>query len=131
GQEGKGFVLAETNKAAETVIQAFRGLKANFIAQEYLHDPKMKDLRCIVLGTKVLGAVEISPQIDPHNLDHPHQVKAIELKPTERKLVIKAAKVLGLKFAGLHLLRTKHGTHVLDVHSAPSLKLLESITGED
>lgn len=128
GQEGRGVVVAETNKAAEAVIQAFRGLKANFIAQEYIHDGKTKDVRCLVLGRKVIGAVEV---IHDGEALTPDQFRAIELTITERKLAIKAAKVLGLKFAGVNLFRSRQITRVVDVNSSPTLKHLEYATQED
>jgi ribosomal protein S6--L-glutamate ligase len=131
GPEGKGVVLAETNKAAEAVIQAFRGLKANFIAQEYLHDSKAKDLRCLVLGNKVLGAIEVATHLDDLSSISPAQFKTATLTLQERKLAIKATRVLGLKIAGVNLLRTKTGTRVVDVNSSPSFKNIETATGED
>lgn len=128
GQEGKGVVIAETNKAAEAVIQAFRGLKANFIAQEYIHDAKAKDIRCLVLGRKVIGAIEVLHDSDDIGSEH---IKEIELTAHERKLAAKSAKVLGLKFAGVNLVRSKQGTRVVDVNSSPSLRKLESATQID
>lgn len=132
GPQGKGVVLAETNKAAEAVIQAFRGLKANFIAQEYIKENSSKDIRCIVLGNKVVAAIEKAHS--DHDLSsHLPQSGAKPVKITlhEKKLAIKAARVLGLKFASVNLLRTKEGPRVIDVNSTAGLRIAELVTGVD
>ncbi len=130
GPQGKGVVLAETNKAAEAVIQAFRGLKANFIAQEYIKESVSKDIHCIVLGTKVIAALEKSHR--EHDLNSNFRgAKTITLTPTEKKLAVKAARILGLKLAKVNLLRTKEGPRVIDVNASPGLSEIESITGVD
>ncbi len=130
GPQGKGVVLAETNKAAEAVIQAFRGLKANFIAQEFIKESVSKDIRCIVLGNKVIGAVE---KVHQHKMSSQKVDSSVAVKMTitEKKLAVKAARVLGLKLAAVNLLRTKEGPRIIDVNSSPGLSIIESVTGED
>ncbi|MBS0290461.1 MAG: 30S ribosomal protein S6--L-glutamate ligase [Proteobacteria bacterium] len=131
GPQGKGVVLAETNKAAETVIQAFRGLKANFIAQAYIKESVKKDIHCIILGNKVLSAIEKihhENDLSSHNTNHG---KTVKLTVVEKKLAVRAARVLGLKFAAVNLLRTKEGPRVIDVNSSPGLNTFESVTGDD
>ncbi len=132
-QQGKGAVLAQTNKAAEAVIQAFRGIKANFIVQEYIHEPKTKDILCVVLGNKVITAI----QQDSSSLELQHEehvtkkARVTDITPMEKKLAIRVARVLGLKFAVVNFLRTKTGPRVIDVNCSPSFKRIEKITGLD
>ncbi len=131
GPQGKGVVLAETNKAAEAVIQAFRGLKANFIAQEYIKEHGSKDLHCIILGNKVVASMEKIHR--EHDLSGALSKggRKIELLSQEKKLAVKAARVLGLKLAKVNLLRTHHGPCVIDINASPGLSEIEYITGVD
>lgn len=131
GPQGKGVVLAETNKAAEAVIQAFRGLKANFIAQEYIKEHFSKDIHCVVIGNKVVASIEKIHR--EHDLSGALSKggRNISLTPTEKKLAIKSARILGLKLAKINLLRTKEGPRVIDVNATPSLSEIESISGVD
>ncbi|MFI4937323.1 MAG: RimK family alpha-L-glutamate ligase [Candidatus Berkiellales bacterium] len=125
GAGSKEVVLAETNKAAAAVMQAFRGLEANFIAQEYVKEHGAKDIRCIVLGNKVIAAVAKGP-------DKPlSKAIPIKLSSPESKLAVRAARILGLKFAEVNLLRTKEGPRVIDVDPSASLRLIERISNCD
>lgn len=133
GQQGKGAVLAQTNKAAEAVIQAFRGLKANFIAQEYIHESKTKDVVCVVLGNKIITAIEKETStlelLDDDIV--PKKSRIIEITPIERKMAVRAVRVLGLKFAVVNFIRTKNGPRIIDVNCSPSFKKIEKISGID
>lgn len=120
GNHGKGgVVLAPTNQAAQAVIHAFQGLNANFIAQEYIKEPDSKDIRCIVLGNKVIAAIEKGSS------------DKIRLTLQEKRLAIKATRILGLKFAGVNMLRTSEGPKILDVNASPALRHIERITKLD
>ena len=132
GPEGKGIVLAETNKAAEAVIQAFRGLKANFIAQEYIAEKNSKDIRCIVIGSKVVASVQrIESKSEFHDKTTRDRFKLIKISKVEKNIAVRAAKVLGLKFASVNLLRTNDGPKIIDVDSAPTIAKIENATGID
>lgn len=133
GQQGKGAVLAQTNKAAEAVIQAFRGLKANFIAQEYIHESKTKDVVCVVLGNKIITAIEKETSTLELLDDSitPKKPRIIEITPIERKMAVRAVRVLGLKFAVVNFIRTKSGPRIIDVNCSPSFKKIEKISGID
>ncbi|MBS0286623.1 MAG: RimK family alpha-L-glutamate ligase [Proteobacteria bacterium] len=131
GPQGKGVVLAETNKAAEAVIQAFRGLKANFIAQEYIPESVSKDIHCIVLGTKVVAAIEKVHREHDLSTSNAMRSKEIKLTAAEKKQAVRAARVVGLKLAKVNILRTKEGPKVIDVNASPGLSEFESLTGVD
>jgi len=132
GPQGKsGIVLAETNKAAKAVIQAFRGLNANFIAQEYIRESASKDIRCIVLGNKVIASIEKFVSEDEFKETEKIKAQPVEITLLEKKLAIKSARVLGLKFAVINLLRTKEGPRVIDVNATPALREFEKVLGMD
>jgi ribosomal protein S6--L-glutamate ligase len=133
GTQGRGVVLAETSKAAQAVIQAFRGLKANFIVQEYIKESAGRDIRCIVLGNKVIAAMErVSQEGDfRSNLHQGGKSFKVKITPEERKTAVKAAKLLGLHFAGVDLLRTESGPKLLEVNSSPGLEGIERTTKKD
>ncbi len=133
GTQGRGVVLAETSKAAQAVIQAFRGLKANFIVQEYIKESAGRDIRCIVLGHKVIAAMErVSQEGDfRSNLHQGGKSFKVKITTEERKTAIKAAKLLGLHFAGVDLLRTEAGPKLLEVNSSPGLEGIERTTKKD
>lgn len=127
----KEVVLAETNKAAKAVMQAFRGLNADFIAQEYIHEAGAKEICCMVLGNKVIGA--ISKDMDDLRSDNGKNTKTriAKLNLTESKLVVRAVRILGLKFATVNLFRTKAGLQIIDVNPSPALRPIEHVTGID
>lgn len=132
GPEGKGVVFAKTNKAAVAVMQAFRGLNADFIAQTYVGENTGKELQCVVLGNKVIAAIQI-PRKEEDFQVKPQRIKerSVNITLAERKLATKAARVLGLKFAAVNLLRAKEGPLVINVNASPSLGKLEKVTGLD
>jgi ribosomal protein S6--L-glutamate ligase len=133
GTQGVGVVLAETDKAAESVINAFKSLKANILVQEYVKEAKGKDIRCFVIGKKVVGAMErtAAPGEFRANVHLGASVHITKLSKEERQLAIKAAKVLGLRCAGVDMVRTKSGPKVLEVNSSPGLEGIEEATKRD
>lgn len=130
---GAGVVLAETQKAAESVINAFRGLDADFLVQEFIKEAGGADIRCFVIGDKVVAAMkrQASEGEFRSNLHMGGTASLIKLAPEERALAVKAAKVIGLDVAGVDLIRSAHGPLVLEVNSSPGLKGIESATQKD
>ncbi len=131
--QGNGVVLAETQKAAESLITAFRGLHANFLVQEFIKEAGGADIRCFVVGDKVIAAMERKAQAGEFrsNLHRGGTAKVIKLKPEERQLAVKAARVMGLDVAGVDILRSAHGPLVIEVNSSPGLEGIEISTGKD
>ncbi len=130
---GKGIVLAETDKAAEGVINAFRGLNANFLVQEYIKESNGSDIRCFVVGDRIVAAMQRTAKEGDFrsNLHRGGTASAVKLQSEERSLAIKAAKVMGLDVAGVDLIRSAHGPLVLEVNSSPGLQGIERVTGKD
>ncbi len=133
GTQGKGVVLAETKKAAESVIEAFKSLKANILVQEFVKEAQGKDLRLFVINGKVVGAMEREAAEGEFraNLHLGGVARGVKTTASERKIAIKAAKVLGLKVAGVDIIRSSSGPKVLEVNSSPGLEGIERITGKD
>jgi len=130
---GKGVVLAETTKAAEGVIEAFRGLHANFLVQQFIKESLGVDIRCFVIGDKVVAAMQRTPKEGDFrsNLHRGGKGVAIKLTKEERAIAVKAAKVMGLHMAGVDILRSKKGPLVIEVNSSPGLQGIERVTGVD
>ncbi len=133
GTQGRGVVLAETSKAAESVINAFKSLHANILVQAFVKEAEGRDLRCFVIDEKVVSAMERVAakgefRANLHLGGSAHQVK---LTPLERKIAIQSAKIMGLKVAGVDLIRSATGPKVLEVNSSPGLEGIEGITGKD
>ncbi len=133
GTQGKGVVLAETHKAAESLIDAFRNLDANFLVQEFIKEAGGSDIRCLVIGTKVVAAMKRQAKEGEFrsNLHRGGTASLIRLTPEERSTAVRAAKKMGLNVAGVDLLRSNHGPVVLEVNSSPGLEGIESATGKD
>jgi len=133
GTQGNGVVLAETKKAAESVIGAFRGLDANILVQEFIKEAKGEDVRCVVVGEKVVAAIVRRAQDDDFrsNLHQGGTAERAKITPAERKTAVQAAKELGLAVAGVDLLRSSRGPVVLEVNSSPGLEGVERTTGKD
>lgn len=131
--QGKGVLLAETNKAAESLINAFRDLQTEFLVQEFIEEAGGSDIRCFVIGGKVIAAMQRTAKEGEFrsNLHMGGTAKLIKLKPEERSLAVKAAKVMGLDVAGVDLVRSKHGPLVLEVNSSPGLEGIEGATGKN
>jgi len=133
GTQGIGVVLAETKKAAESVIEAFMGLKANILVQEYIKEASGADIRCLVVGGKVVAAMKRQAQAGEFrsNLHRGGNASLIKITPNERATAVKAAKVMGLNVAGVDLLRSERGPLVMEVNSSPGLRGIEEATGKD
>jgi ribosomal protein S6--L-glutamate ligase len=131
--QGRGVVLAETRKAAESLVDAFRGLDANFLVQEFVEEAAGADVRAFVIGNKVVGAMKRQAQKGEFrsNLHRGGTASSIRLSAEERETARAAAKVLGLNVAGVDLLQTKEGPKVLEVNSSPGLEGIENATGKD
>ncbi len=130
---GEGVVLAETKKAAESVINVFRGLNTEFLVQEFIKEAGGADIRCFVIGDKVVAAMKRQAAEGEFrsNLHMGGSASIIKLKPEDRALAVKAAKVVGLDIAGVDIIRSAHGPLVLEVNSSPGLKGIETATNKD
>ncbi|MFY8273486.1 30S ribosomal protein S6--L-glutamate ligase [Pseudoalteromonas sp. SSDWG2] len=133
GTQGIGVVLAETRKAAESVIEAFMGLKANIMVQEYIKEAGGADIRCFVIGDKVIAAMKRQAQEGEFrsNLHRGGSASLVRITPEERKTAVAAAKAMGLNVAGVDLLRSERGPLVMEVNSSPGLEGIEVATGKD
>lgn len=133
GTQGKGVVLAETYKAAESVIDAFRELDANFLVQEFIKEAGGSDIRCFVIGDKVVAAMQRQAKEGEFrsNLHRGGTAQLVKLSPLERSTAIQAARKMGLNVAGVDLLRSNHGPVVLEVNSSPGLEGIEAATKKD
>lgn len=133
GTQGRGVVLAETRKAAESVINAFKSLKANLLVQQFIKEANGKDLRCFVIDGKVVAAIErtAAPGEFRANLHQGGSAQIVKITPEERILSVKAAKALGLQVAGVDIIRSKNGPLLLEVNSSPGLEGIETATGKD
>ncbi len=133
GTQGIGVVLAETKKAAESVIEAFMGLKANILVQEFIKEAGGADIRCFVVGGKVVAAMmRQAPEGEfRSNLHRGGTATLVKLTPRERATAVRAAKVMGLNVAGVDILRSERGPLVMEVNSSPGLEGIEAATGKD
>jgi len=133
GTQGKGVVLAENQKAAEALIEAFRALGANFLVQEFIKEAGGSDLRCFVIGEKVVAAMQRSAKEGEFrsNLHRGGSAETVKLTPEERSTAVRAAHQMGLNVAGVDLLRSNHGPVVMEVNSSPGLEGIERATGKD
>jgi ribosomal protein S6--L-glutamate ligase len=133
GSQGNGVILAERASASRSVIEAFRGLYANFLVQEFIGEAKGSDVRCFVVGSEVVAAMRRQARKGEFrsNLHRGGSAKAVTLTTDERETAIRAAKVMGLNVAGVDLLRSKRGPLVLEVNSSPGLEGIEGATGLD
>jgi len=133
GTQGIGVVLAETHKAAESVIEAFRGLDANILVQEFIKESSGTDIRCFVVGQRVVAAMQrTAPEGEfRSNIHRGGNAAQVKLTPEERSTAVRAAKAMGLKVAGVDLLRSNHGPVVMEVNSSPGLEGIEAATGKD
>lgn len=133
GTQGIGVVLAETQKAAESVIEGFMGVKANILVQEYIKESKGADIRCFVIGGKVVAAMQRKAAAGEFrsNLHRGGTTSLVRITPEERSTAVRAAKIMGLNVAGVDLLRSNHGPVVMEVNSSPGLEGIEKVTGKD
>ena len=133
GTQGIGVVLAETNKAAESVIEAFMGLKANILVQEFIEEANGADIRCFVVGNKVIAAMKRQAGKGEFrsNLHRGGTAQLVKLTKEERATAINAAKIMGLNLCGVDILQSKNGPVVMEVNSSPGLEGIEKATGKD
>lgn len=125
--QGKGVVLAETRKAAESVISAFRGLKANFLVQSFVKEASGEDIRCLVIGGRVVAAMKRKAAEGEFrsNLHQGGHATPVKITREERDAAVQAARAFGLGLAGVDLLRSESGPKVLEVNSSPGLEGIE------
>ena len=133
GTQGIGVVLAETHQAAKSVIEAFRGLDANILVQEFIEEAKGMDIRCFVVGDRVIAAMKRQGAEGEFrsNLHRGGNSSKAKLTPKERSTAVRAAKAMGLKIAGVDLLRSNHGPVVMEINSSPGLEGIEKTSGVD
>lgn len=133
GTQGIGVVLAETRTAAKSVIQGFMGLSANILVQEYIKEAGGSDLRCFVVGGKVIAAMQrTAPDGDfRSNLHRGGTATLVKLTAQERRTAVNAAKIMGLNVCGVDLLRSNRGPLVMEVNSSPGLGGIEAATNKD
>ena len=133
GTQGAGVMLTEKPSASRSVIEALRGLYANFLVQEFIAEAKGADLRCFVVGGEVVAAMRRqAPKGDfRSNLHRGGSAKAVRVSEAEQATAVRAASVLGLGMAGVDLIRSKRGPLVLEVNSSPGLEGIEAATGID
>jgi ribosomal protein S6--L-glutamate ligase len=133
GTQGVGVVLAETRKAARSVIEAFLNLKAHFIVQEYIKEAQGADIRCLVIDDEVVASMQRTapPGEFRSNLHRGGRAEMVEITEEERQMAIRCTKIMGLNIAGVDLIRSERGPLVMEVNSSPGLEGIETITGID
>jgi ribosomal protein S6--L-glutamate ligase len=133
GTQGIGVVLAETQKAAESVIEAFMGLNVNILVQEYIKEAGGADIRCFVIGDRAVAAMKRQAKEGEFrsNLHRGGSASLIRITPEERSTAVRAAQTMGLNVAGVDILRSNHGPVVMEVNSSPGLEGIEAATGKD
>ena len=133
GTQGIGVVLGETHSSAKSVIEAFRGVNSNILVQEFVKEAKGVDIRCFVIGGKVVTSMMRKGAEDDFrsNLHRGGTANIVKITPEERSTAVRAAKTLGLNVAGVDLLRSNHGPVVMEVNSSPGLEGIENATGKD
>ncbi len=131
GTQGIGVVLAETKKAAKSVIEGFRGVKANILVQEFIDESQGTDIRCLVIGDRVVASMQRRGEEGEFrsNLHRGGSASLVKISPAERETAVKAAKAMGLNVAGVDLLRSENGPAVIEVNSSPGLEGIEKVAG--
>ncbi|MFT4831619.1 MAG: ribosomal protein S6--L-glutamate ligase [Psychroserpens sp.] len=131
--QGKGVVLAETNKAAESVINAFKSVQTNILVQEFIKEANGQDIRCFVVDGKVVASIQRQAEKGEFraNIHQGGKASIVKITPEEKKLALKAAKVLNLAVAGVDIIRSNKGPLLLEVNSSPGLEGIENATGKD
>jgi len=133
GTQGIGVVLGETTKAAESIVQAFGGTNTNILVQQFVKEANGEDIRCIVVGEKVVAAMMRKGKEGDFrsNLHRGGSAEAIKITPEERKTALRSANAMGLNFCGVDMLRSNNGPVVMEVNSSPGLEGVEKATGID
>lgn len=133
GTQGKGVVLAETDKAAESVIDAFREMDANILVQEFIKEANGSDIRCFVIGDEVVASMKRTAKAGEFrsNLHRGGVAELVEISKEEKEAALGATRALGLNVAGVDLLRSSRGPLIMEVNSSPGLNGIETATGID
>jgi ribosomal protein S6--L-glutamate ligase len=133
GTQGRGIVMAETNKAAESVINAFNSLDTHILVQEFIKEADGKDIRCFVVGNHVVAAMERkAPEGEFRaNIHLGGTGREITLTAEEEELAVRANQVMGLEVSGVDIIRSATGPKILEVNSSPGLEGIEGVTGKD
>ncbi len=133
GTQGKGVVLADTPKSAASLIEAFRKLEAHFLVQEFIAEAGGADIRCLVIGDRVVAAMMRQGKEGEFrsNLHRGGAAKLIRITPEERSTATRSARIMGLNVAGVDILRSNHGPVVMEVNSSPGLEGIENATQKD
>ncbi|MGA1742257.1 MAG: 30S ribosomal protein S6--L-glutamate ligase, partial [Pseudohongiellaceae bacterium] len=133
GTQGIGVVLAETQKAAESVIESFLGMNISVLVQEYIKEAGGADIRCFVIGGKVVASMKRQALEGEFrsNIHRGGSASLIKITPEERSTAVRAAKTMGLNVCGVDILRSNHGPLVMEVNSSPGLEGIEEATGKD
>ncbi|SEW30939.1 SSU ribosomal protein S6P modification protein [Cognatiyoonia koreensis] len=133
GTQGLGVVLADTNRSAKSVIEAFRATNTNILVQEYIKESGGSDIRAIVIGGRVVAAMKRTGAEGEFrsNLHRGGTAQVVKLSPEERSTAVRAAKSMGLNVCGVDMLRANHGAVVMEVNSSPGLEGVEKATGLD
>lgn len=133
GTQGIGVVLADSNRSAKSVIEAFRGAKVNIMVQEFIKEAGGTDIRALVVGGKVVASMKRTGAAEDFrsNLHRGGSAQTIKISPEERSTAIRAAKTMGLNVCGVDMLRANHGPVVMEVNSSPGLEGVEKATGID
>lgn len=134
GTQGIGVILVETAKAARSVLEAFLGLKVNIMVQEYIKEAGGADIRCFVVGEKVVAAMKRqskSPEEFRSNLHRGGIATSIEITEEERNMAIRATRIIGLNVAGIDIVRSHRGPLIIEVNATPGLEGIEKTTGVD
>ncbi len=133
GTQGIGVVLADTNRSAKSVIEAFRGANVNILVQEFIKEAGGSDIRVLVIGGKVVAAMKRTGAEGEFrsNLHRGGSAQTIKISPEERSTAVRAARALGLNVCGVDMLRANHGAVIMEVNSSPGLEGVEKATGID
>lgn len=133
GTQGLGVVLADTDRSAKSVVEAFRSANVNILVQEFIKEAGGTDIRALVVGGKVIAAMQRTGAADDFrsNLHRGGSAKTIKISPEERSAAIRSAKAMGLNVCGVDMLRANHGPVVMEVNSSPGLEGVENATGID
>lgn len=130
GTQGKGVILADSHQSAVSIINAFKEMSANILVQEFIEESRGTDIRCFVIGDKVVAAIKRQAKEGDFraNVHQGGKAGKVKLSPQERAIAIAAAKTMGLKVAGVDLIRSNHGPLVLEINSSPGLEGIEKAT---
>ncbi len=133
GTQGIGVVLADTDRSAKSVIEAFRGVNVNILVHEFIKEAGGSDIRVLVLGCKVVASMKRTGAEGEFrsNLHRGGSAQTVKISPEERSTAVRAARALGLNFCGVDMLRANHGAVIMEVNSSPGLEGVENATGID